>query len=227
MARELASEEGGGHSVLRADARRNRQRILAAARSVFAEQGLAAPLEDIAGRAGVGIATLYRRFPTREELIVASFEREMDAYVDAADEALRAPDAWSGFRGYLERVCAMQAGDRGLQSLLTMSFPTAEAFEQQRTRAYQGFVEVIRRAKAEGTLRQDFVPEDLPLLMLANAGVVQGTREDAPDAWRRLVALFIDGCRTERSVPLPPPPTPDAMYRVLLRLAGSWRRSHA
>jgi AcrR family transcriptional regulator len=227
MARELVAEEGVGHSPLRADARRNRQRILAAARSVFAEQGLAAPLEEIAGRAGVGIATLYRRFPTREDLIVASFEREMDTYVGAVDEALRAADAWSGFRGYVERVCAMQAGDRGLQSLLTMSFPTAEAFEEQRTRAYQGFVEIIRRAKAEGTLRQDFVPEDLPLLMLANAGVVQGTREHAPDAWKRLVALFIDGCRAERAVPLPPPPTPAAMYRVMLRLAGSWRRSPA
>ena len=227
MARELASEEGTGHPALRADARRNRARILAAARTVFAEQGLDAPLEAIAGRAGVGIATLYRRFPSREDLIVASFEQEMDAYVDAVDEALRAPDAWSGFRGYVERVCAMQAGDRGLQSLLTMSFPTAKAFEQQRARAYHGMVEVIRRAKAEGALRQDFVPEDLPLLMLANAGVVQGTREDAPDAWRRLVALLIDGCRAERAVPLPAPPTPAAMYRVMLRLAGSWRRPHA
>ncbi len=225
MARESASKEDGGQSALRADARRNRDRILAAARSVFAEQGLAAPLEEIAGRAGVGIATLYRRFPTREDLILASFEREMDVYVDAVNEALQAPDAWSGFRGYLERVCAMQAGDRGLQSLLTMSFPTAKAFEQQRRRAYQGFVEVIQRAKAEGTLRQDFVPEDLPLVMLANAGVVQGTREDAPDAWKRLVALFIDGCRAERAVPLPPPPTPAAMYHVMIRLARAWRRS--
>src|SRR5438874_302222 len=111
MAPESASEEGGGHSVLRADARRNRQRILAAARSVFAEQGLDAPLAEVAGRAGVGIATLYRRFPTREDLIVASFEQKMDAYVNAVDEALQAPDAWSGFQGCLERVCAMQAGD--------------------------------------------------------------------------------------------------------------------
>jgi hypothetical protein len=156
---------------------------------------------------------------------VASFEQKMGEYVDAVDEALRAPDAWSGFRSALERVCAMQAGDRGLQSLLTMSFPTAKVFEQQRRRAYQGFFEVIQRAKAEGTLRQDFVPEDLPLVMLANAGVVQGTREDAPDAWKRVVALFIDRCRAERAVPLPPPPTPAAMYDVMLRLARSSGRS--
>lgn len=227
MARDSTSNDGTEHSALRADARRNRQRIMEAARTVFAEQGLAAPLEEIAGRAGVGIATLYRRFPSREDLIVASFEREMEEYVDAVDKALRAPTAWSGFRGYLERVCAMQAGDRGLQTLLTMSFPTAKAFEHQRTRAYRGFVEIIRRAKAEGTLRQDFVPEDLPLVMLANAGVVQGTREDAPDAWKRLVALMIEGCHAERADPLPTAPTPAAMYRVMLRLARSWRRVQA
>jgi hypothetical protein len=88
-------------------------------------------------------------------------------------------------------------------------------------------VEVIRRAHADGSLRRHFVPEDLPLVMLANAGVVQGTRENAPDACRRLVALLLDGCRAQRTVPLPAPPTPAAMYRVMLRLAGSWRRPHA
>ncbi len=101
---------------LRVDAARNRECLLEAARVVFAEDGLDAPLEEIAHRAGVGIATLYRRFPTREDLIAASFEHAMTAYANAVEEALQAENAWTGFRGYLERVCSMQAADRGLRS---------------------------------------------------------------------------------------------------------------
>src|SRR5919108_6174329 len=97
---------------MRADAARNRQRIVQAAQLAFAERGLDVPLEEIARRAGVGIATLYRRFPTRDALIAASFAPLMAAYAEAVDEALQAPDAWTGFARFLERVCAMQAADR-------------------------------------------------------------------------------------------------------------------
>ena len=203
---------------LRADAVRNRERIVQVAREVFAEVGLDAPLEEIARRAGVGIATLYRRFPTRDELVVASLAPRMAEYAAAVDEALQASDPWVGLCDFVERVCGMQAADRALTDVLAMTFPTARGLEEQRTAAYHGFVDLIRRAQEQGALRADFVPEDLVLLLMANAGVVRATRESAPDAWRRFAALMLEGFRADRARPLPPPPAPAQLYRAMLRL---------
>ena len=108
---------------------------LDAAREVFAEQGLDASTNEIARRAGVGVATLFRRFPTRDDLVAAVFADKMDAYAAAIDDALADPDPWHGFCGYIERVCAMQAEDRGFADVLTMTFPTAKRFEAERNRA--------------------------------------------------------------------------------------------
>lgn len=204
---------------LRVDAERNRARIVTAAQAAFAEHGLDVPLEEVAARAGVGIATLYRRFPTREDLIAASFEARVAEYAEAAEVALRAPDGWSGFCAYVERICAMQAADRGLKDVLTRTLPNAKALEGHRKRRYELSVRLIDRAKAEGTLRSDLVPEDLILLLMANAGVVQGAGEAAPDAWRRLVGLLLDGFRSEAATPLPPPASPRQMMRAMRRLA--------
>src|SRR5437764_11676061 len=103
---------GRQRPALRADAERNRQRIIAAAAEMFARHGLDAPMEDIARHAGVGVGTLYRRFPTRADLIAGAFECKMAACADAVSRALADPDPWAGFCGYLESLCAMQAGDR-------------------------------------------------------------------------------------------------------------------
>jgi Bacterial regulatory proteins, tetR family. len=204
---------------LRVDAERNRARIVAAAEAAFAECGLEIALEDVAERAGVGIATLYRRFPTRDDLIATCFERRMWEYARAAEEALEAPDGWSGFCAYVERICAMQAADRGLKDVLTRTFPNARTLETHRTRGYKLLVRLIERAKAEGMLRSDFVPEDLVLLLMANAGVVQGAGEAAPDAWRRFVGLMLDGLRSDGASPVPPPPSPRQMMQAMRRLA--------
>jgi AcrR family transcriptional regulator len=203
---------------LRADAERNRQRLIDAAREVFAERGLHVPMEDIARHAGVGVATLYRRFPTRAHLIAGAFEAKMCAYADAVAQALAEPDAWAGFCGYIERVCAMQAEDRGFANVLTMTFPLHKCFEAERDRAFRGFAELVERAKAAGQLRQDFVVEDLAVLLMANAGVIAGTANAAPGAWRRLAAYMIQGFSASNTAPLPPPPTPTAIYRALLYL---------
>jgi AcrR family transcriptional regulator len=215
------SEEPG--RPLRVDAERNRGRIVEAAQAAFAEGGLQVPLEDVAERAGVGIATLYRRFPTREDLIAACFERRLDEYARAAEEALEAADGWTGFCAYVERVCGMQAADQGLKDVLTRTFPRAKALEASRARGFELFLRLIERAKAEGGLRPDFVPEDHALLLMGNAGVVQGTGSAAPDAWRRYVALMLDGLRSDRATPLPPPPSPRQMLRAMLRLTTSPR----
>jgi AcrR family transcriptional regulator len=202
---------------LRVDAERNRQRIVATAREVFAELGLDVPMEDIAKRAGVGVGTLYRRYPTRAGLIAAAFEPKMTAYADAARQALADPDPWQGFCGYVERICAMQAGDRGFTTVLTMTFPTAKQFEADRARAFADFTTLVDRAKAAGKLRADFVTEDMPMFLMANAGVLTATADAAPDTWRRLVGYLIQACAAQAAQPLPDPPAPRQMYKAMLR----------
>jgi AcrR family transcriptional regulator len=209
-----------GGTGLRADAARNRMQIVAAARRIFAERGLNVPLEEIARQARVGVATLYRRFPTRTELIAAVFADKMAAYADAVDQALADPDPWHGFRGYLERVCQMQADDRGFADVLTLTFPTARPLQAERDRAYHRFVELVDRVKATGKLRADFVPEDQILLLMATGGVINATTDAAPDAWKRLLG-YLTQAFTAPAGGLPEPPSPRQMYRALLRLQSS------
>lgn len=204
---------------LRVDAERNRQRIVTAARDAFAECGLDVAMDEVARRAGVGIGTLYRRFPTRADLVAAAFEQKMAAYADAAADALAEPDPWRGFCGYVERVCVMQAEDRGFTTVLTMSFPTARRFEAVRDRSFADFVALIDRAKAAGRLRDDFVAEDMVMLLMANAGVLTATADAAPETSRRLVAYFLQACAAPATEPLPAPPEPRRMYRAMLRFA--------
>lgn len=204
---------------LRRDAARNRELILQAARETFAELGVDAPLEEIARRAGVGIATLYRRFPTREALIEAIFESKAHEYVRAAEAGLEADDPWEGFRSYVERICAMQAEDRGFNDVLRMTFRTATGLEACRDRAYAAAKELIDRAQAQGGLRADFVPGDIVWILMANGTFLEATGELAPDAWRRYVALILDAVRAERATdPLPPPASDGELRQAMLRM---------
>ncbi|MGP3963388.1 TetR/AcrR family transcriptional regulator [Nonomuraea sp. 3N208] len=206
---------------LRADAERNRERILAAARRLYASDGLGVSMACIAREAGVGKATLSRRFATREELINAVFADRMDAYAAATAEALADPDPWHGFIGFIQAVCAMQAADRGFADVLAMTFPAAKALEGRRAEAYDGFLELIARAQAGGHLRADFTSQDLVILLMANAGVVAATQDAAPDAWRRLVGQMLRAYATPGTdlPPLEQAPAHTALYRAMLRLA--------
>jgi AcrR family transcriptional regulator len=202
---------------LRSDAERNRARIIAAARTVFRRDGLTASMASVARDAGVGIATIFRHFPTKEELVAAVFADRMDAYADAVTTALDDPDPWHGFTGYLEAACAMQAADYGFADVLTMTFPTAKAMEQRRDEAYRGMLRLIDRAKATGRLREDLDPSDLVLIHMANAGVVNATGDAAPDAWRRVVALLIQSLEAPARGPLPASPEHAALHQAMLR----------
>jgi AcrR family transcriptional regulator len=205
---------------LRADAERNRDLIMAAARRLFATEGLGVSMASVAREAGVGKATLGRRFATRDELINAVFADRMDAYAGAVAEALADPDPWHGFIGYIHAVCAMQAADRGFADVLTMSFPTAKALEARRTEAYNGFLELIARAKNSGHLREDFTSQDLVILLMANAGVIAATGDAAPGAWRRLVGHMLRSYAAPGApIPaVPEAPAPTALYRAMVRL---------
>jgi AcrR family transcriptional regulator len=206
-------------TALRADAERNRERILTAARRLYATEGLGVSMASVAREAGVGKATLSRRFATREDLINAVFADRMDGYAAALTEALADPDPWHAFTRYIEAICAMQAADRGFADVLVMTFPAAEALETRRAQSYQGFLKLISRAKATGHLRADFASEDLVVLLMANAGVIAATGDDAPDTWRRLVGQMLRAFATP-DAPLPPmPQAPDspALYRAMAR----------
>jgi AcrR family transcriptional regulator len=205
---------------LRADATRNRDAILAAAREVFAEHGLEASLEEIAARARVGIATLYRRFPSRQHLVGAALVEKVAKYADAAEAALIIADPWDAFTSFVRTMCELQAGDRGLADLLSMTLPADEHVERLRQVANAHVVKLIERAKAAGVLRADFVSEDLLILLIANATIVHVTRTAAPGASRRLVALVLDAFGRTDTPALPPPPSTAEMASAMCRLAA-------
>jgi AcrR family transcriptional regulator len=205
---------------LRRDARRNRAAIVAAARQVFCDQGLEAPLEQIARHARVGIATLYRRFPNRGALLDAVLTDNLQAHIDAAEQALASDDPWDGFASYLEQSCRLQAADRGLNDVMGMRFPRATATEAAKTRLFELVGQLVDRAQQSGHLRADLTLEDLAFLNWANTRILPAVRAaGAPDAWRRYLGLLLDGFRAERAHPLPHPPlSPRQVHRAMVTL---------
>ncbi len=186
---------------LRADAARNRQAIIEAARRRYGQRGLDAPLDEIARLAGVGNATLYRHFPSRCALAAAVFADTLHRIIEAGREALGDPDPWRAFAGHVRFLCELQATDRGLADLLITRVTGAPGLEELRQRAYADFVRIAGRAQASGALRADFVPEDLVLLLMANAGLVSRTAGPAPQAWTRFIDFALDGLRAAAATP--------------------------
>ena len=207
---------------LRADAARNRAAIVEAAREVFAEQGLEAPLDEIACRAGTGNATLYRRFPTRGDLVAAVFAERMAEHLDAVQAGLADPDPWRGFASYVVTAGAMQARDRGIADLVTMDVSTAAEIGRLRSRAFDGVVHLVERARSAGVLRADFTTEDVVLLLMANAGVVERAEGVGADASARLVHVLLDGFRAHAASDGPPAPSARRM-RLAMRRNGERR----
>jgi len=187
---------------LRKDAELNRVRIIAAAREVFRDGGTAATLNDVARHAGVGVATVYRRFADKDELVDALF----DDIVDTAERVTRAglaePDAWVGMTTALEQVCEVQAMDRGLREVMLGTGRGSQRREQMRARVGPLIDELIARAKQQGKLRADIVPPDFPTLQLMLGAVTEHLGQ--PELWRRYLALLIDGMRARPDLaPLP------------------------
>ncbi|MET8059025.1 TetR/AcrR family transcriptional regulator [Streptomyces microflavus] len=195
-----------GPDALRSDARENRERILRAAREAYAIQGIDVPISAIARRAGVGVATLYRRFPTRASLITEAFAEQLAECAGALDAALKDPDPWRGFCTVLRKVCAMQAADRGFTHAFLTRFPGESEYAEKRDRAADGLALLVRRAKEAGALRPDFDASDVVLALLANSGVVNGAGPEAAAASSRLVGYLLESFRAAGAVrPLPPP----------------------
>jgi AcrR family transcriptional regulator len=202
---------------LRADAQRNRDLIVRAAREAFSKVGPSVSLNEVARRAGVSAATLLRRFPSRGDLIAVVYAEKICQYVDAMDAALADPDPWNGFRSYLETAFQLQASDRSFADVLTASLPSAPQFAEERRRAARALPLLIERAQAAGRLRADFVHQDVALLLIAVAGVADAMRDVAPEAWRRAAAVIIDGLQVTAGTPLVDAPTTAQTYRAFAR----------
>ena len=186
----------------RRDAERNRRRILVGAREVFRDRGVAATLNDVAHHTGVGVGTVYRHFSDKQELVDALFE-EMVETVDAhLREALDEPDAWSGLARALEKVCEIQAFDRGLREVMLGTGRGPERQRQMRDRVGPTVDVIVARAQEQGMLRADVVPPDFPVLQLMLGAVTDHTGQ--PELWRRYLVLLFDGLRARPdNTPMP------------------------
>jgi AcrR family transcriptional regulator len=192
------ADETVGARRLRRDAERNRQRILAAAAEVFTQRGLEATLDDIARAAGVGVGTVYRRFPDKETLIAELFRDRIDALVAVAEKACTAADPWLGLVSYLEFAAESMADDTGLRQLMMYASYGREqvAYASERMRPVIG--RLVERAQAAGELRADFRPTDIKIIVFMVASAAEYACQVQPELWRRYLTLIIDGMRPHR-----------------------------
>jgi AcrR family transcriptional regulator len=183
---------------LRADAARNRDRLLTTAAQAFGARGLDVPLEEIARRAGVSIGTLYNHFPTREAFVDAIIPERLAALDRVAEESLADEDAWTGFVRFVEGLLTLQAADRGLNDTLARRFPLTPQVREACDRGFRHADTIIKRAKDSGQLRPDFEIPDLMTVVSAISQVSWQSVDVAPLAWKRCLAFFLDGLRTDR-----------------------------
>jgi AcrR family transcriptional regulator len=192
--------------ALRSDAQRNRDRLVQSARELIAREGPDVSVEEITQNAGLGMGTLYRHFPTKEELIDAVLEDAFAGLVALARQAAAEEDAWTGLTRFLEQALARHAANRGLKDVLASREHGRRRAETMRAQIRPVLRGMIEQAQAQGTLRSDFTSEDLPLVFWTAGRVIETTASVAPDYWRRYLALLLDGLRAEAATPLPEPP---------------------
>ncbi|MFE0021141.1 TetR/AcrR family transcriptional regulator [Amycolatopsis sp. NPDC059021] len=176
---------------LRSDARDNRDRILGAARAMFGTDGLDVPIREIARRAEVGPATVYRHFPAKETLAAETFTRQALAWQSTMDEGLADPDPWHGFRVAVGKLCELQARDHGFIAAFKSTFPRAVDFAAIRASSLTSAAGLLRRVKETGRLRPDVGTGDLILMIMANDGIHASTPAARIAASRRFAALMI------------------------------------
>lgn len=203
---------------LRKDAERNRLRIIAAAREVFRERGFEATLDDIAHHAGLGVGTVYRRFPNKEQLIESMFAERMSEIIDMAKAALADPDPWRAFIGFLEAVTELMASDRGMHDMMVSTAFGRDQVARARDQLMPLGVDLVQRAKDTGTLRADFELEDVIVLLKMCGAVVAYTEHVTPGLWRRYFTLLVDSLRGKPGEPTPLPcaaPTAEMVRQVM------------
>jgi AcrR family transcriptional regulator len=204
---------------LRRDAERNRQRILDTAGQLFAERGLGVSLDEIARHADVGVGTVYRRFPDKDQLIDALFEARIGEILAVATASLEMSDPWEALVHFLERSMELQVENRGLKELLHGTTTGQARIEQARQQIQPVVEAVLHRAQQARVVRDDLTITDLPLLQHAIGEVADYTREASPHAWRRIMLIALDGLRPDRRrpSPMPVPPLDDEQFVCTMR----------
>jgi AcrR family transcriptional regulator len=205
---------------LRRDAERNRQRILDAAAELFAERGLGVTLNEIAHHAGVGVGTVYRRFPDKTQLVQELFEQRIEQVVGFMEEAAADPDPWRGLTTFLERSLALQSRDIGLKELVLSDVSGFDSLMRIRARLLPIAMGIVQRAQAAGQIRPDFAPTDLPMIQLMVSTVIDGSRDVRPDLYRRYLAILLQGLRADPGPPEPitvPPLDTEHVEHVMSR----------
>lgn len=203
---------------LRADAERNRQRLITAGQELFSKRGLNVTLDDIARHAGVGVGTAYRRFASREELIDAVFEDALQHLIDLTEASLAHEDPWEGLVQIFAAAGQDFAHSRGLREVLLEGAHGKARSNALRERLTPNLRAILTRAQEAGRLRDDIEPTDFPLIQLMLGTVTQHSQAVAPDLWKRYLTLILDGLRNDRddATPLPCPAlTPEEFDRTM------------
>jgi AcrR family transcriptional regulator len=180
---------------LRADARRNRERILAAAQQVFAEKGHDAQMDDIAAKAAVGVGTVYRHFPSKEALLGALVGQKFSQFAANAREALEIEDPWQAFSGAFWRNAELVAADAGVQYAMMSTAAVLDYIAPQKQELEDAMGELTARAKKAGVLREDFDIHDYGMLMCGLCSTMNSSVPVSFD-WRRHLEIILDGLRS-------------------------------
>ncbi|PZE25634.1 TetR/AcrR family transcriptional regulator [Curtobacterium sp. MCBD17_028] len=193
--------------ILRTDAQDNRDRALDAARALFAERGLAVTMREVARRADIGPATLYRRFPTKQALMDAAFADELRACRAAVEDGAAHPDPWHGFCSMVVALAVLNARNRGFTEAMTAAHPSGEALHTHRTALLRIIADLVRRAQLVGALRIDVGVDDVVLVLIAGRAAPSVATADREAVARRSATLVLDAFRASRSnASLPPAP---------------------
>jgi AcrR family transcriptional regulator len=188
--------------VLRADARRNREAVIAAAKKLFADEGLDAQMPEVARGANVGVGTVYRHFPTKDDLIAALVGERFERLAQKAREALESDDAWEGMAEFIRFSAQIQADDRGLCEVMGSRPEVMDA--AARAAGLPELCErLVKRAQRSGQLRRDLTWEDIPMIACGLGRITQATVGPASGRWPRLVEIVLDGMRAPGSGRLP------------------------
>jgi len=200
-------------TAARSDARRNRERLVASARELFAVSGVDVPAREIARHAGVGVGTLYRHFPTRADLVDAVLAESFEELVALAQASLAEPDAWLGFTRFVEEALVLHGLNRGLKDVVETHAHGDARTQEMRRRLRPLVAQLVERAQANGSLRKDFTPQDIALVFWSTDRVIELAGDVAPDLWRRQLEFLFDGLRAANATPIAVPPLTDAQVR--------------
>jgi AcrR family transcriptional regulator len=202
---KLDTAPGIAEKLGRADARRNHQRVLAAARAVFAEQGVDAQMDEIARKAGVGVGTVYRHFPDKRALLEALVVERFRQFAEAGRRVLEHGEVtWEAFSRWLHECGAVQANDRAYCGMLTEELPAGvDGDVAADVGLDQITAEIVERGKRAGVLREDLQFTDVPLVMCGVGVTALRGHGPAGGSWERHLALVLDGMRAPAASKLP------------------------